>query len=53
MRDALQIRYHTGHQLVLQESGRIVGLLGDSELYHALLGNHPAPRGPTTSAAVA
>ncbi|AYC31185.1 choline ABC transporter ATP-binding protein [Pseudomonas cavernae] len=53
MRDALQIRYHTGHQLVLQESGRIVGLLGDSELYHALLGNHPAPRGPSAPAAVA
>ncbi|UVE18167.1 choline ABC transporter ATP-binding protein [Pseudomonas sp. LS44] len=38
MRDALQIRYHTGHQLVLQESGRVVGLLGDHELYHALIG---------------
>lgn len=41
MRDALQIRYHTGNKLVLQENDKVVGILGDSELYHALLGkNH-------------
>ena len=41
MRDALQIRYQTGHKLVLQDNNRVVGILGDSELYHALLGkNH-------------
>ncbi|CAD5107041.1 choline ABC transporter ATP-binding protein [Zestomonas carbonaria] len=38
MRDALQVRYRTRHPLVLQEQGRIVGLLDDHELYHALLG---------------
>ena len=38
MRDALQIRYHTGNKLVLQENDKVVGILGDSELYHALLG---------------
>ncbi len=47
MRDALQIRYQTGHKLVLQEQDRVVGVLGDSELYHALLGknsaDHPRP----------
>ncbi|KQQ54046.1 choline ABC transporter ATP-binding protein [Pseudomonas sp. Leaf127] len=41
MRDALQIRYQTGHKLVLQDGNRVVGILGDTELYHALLGkNH-------------
>jgi ABC-type proline/glycine betaine transport system, ATPase component len=40
MRDALQIRYQTGHKLVLQEQSRVVGVLGDSELYHALLGKN-------------
>jgi glycine betaine/proline transport system ATP-binding protein len=38
MRDALQIRYQTGHKLILQDAGRAVGILGDSELYYALLG---------------
>ena len=41
MREALQIRYHTGNKLVLQDNDKVVGILGDSELYHALLGkNH-------------
>ncbi|MBV4542752.1 choline ABC transporter ATP-binding protein [Pseudomonas vlassakiae] len=41
MREALQIRYQTGNKLVLQENDRVVGILGDTELYHALLGkNH-------------
>ncbi len=40
MRDALQIRYQTGHKLVLQDENRVVGVLGDSELYHALLGKN-------------
>jgi glycine betaine/proline transport system ATP-binding protein len=40
MRDALQIRYQTGNKLVLQEGNRVVGILGDSELYHALLGKN-------------
>ncbi|MFJ3448917.1 choline ABC transporter ATP-binding protein [Pseudomonas sichuanensis] len=38
MRDALQIRYQTGNKLVLQENDKLVGILGDTELYHALLG---------------
>jgi glycine betaine/proline transport system ATP-binding protein len=40
MRDALQIRYHTGNKLVLQDNDKVVGILGDSELYHALLGKN-------------
>ncbi|MFK2912578.1 choline ABC transporter ATP-binding protein [Pseudomonas sp. 3HC3] len=38
MRDALQIRYQTGNKLVLQDNDKVVGILGDTELYHALLG---------------
>ena len=40
MRDALQIRYHTGNKLVLHDNNKVVGILGDSELYHALLGKN-------------
>jgi glycine betaine/proline transport system ATP-binding protein len=41
MREVLQIRHQTGSKLLLQENDntpRIIGILGDSELYHALLG---------------
>ena len=38
MRDAMHIRYQTGQKLVLSEGDRPVGILGDHELYHALLG---------------
>jgi glycine betaine/proline transport system ATP-binding protein len=41
MREALDIRYHTGQNLVLQAHHQVVGVLGDHEMYHALLGkNH-------------
>ena len=41
MREAPQSRYHTGNHLVLQENDKVVGILGDTELEHALLGkNH-------------
>ncbi len=38
MREALHIRYQTGQKLVLSEGEQLVGVLGDRELYHALLG---------------
>ncbi len=38
MRDALHIRYQTGHKLMLSEGERVTGVLGDRDLYHALLG---------------
>lgn len=38
MREALHIRYQTGQKLVLCENGKPAGILGDRELYHALLG---------------
>ncbi|WP_414924276.1 ATP-binding cassette domain-containing protein [Pseudomonas sp. IT-P291] len=41
MRDALQIRYETGHPLIVQdEAGTVLGILGDGELYRALLGHN-------------
>lgn len=40
MREALQIRYQTGNKLVLHDNQRVVGILGDTELYHALLGKN-------------
>lgn len=38
MRDAMHIRYQTGQKLLLSEGDRPIGILGDRELYHALLG---------------
>jgi glycine betaine/proline transport system ATP-binding protein len=38
MRDALHIRYQTGQKLVLSQGSQVLGILGDRELYHALLG---------------
>jgi glycine betaine/proline transport system ATP-binding protein len=38
MRDALHIRYQTGQKLVLTQGEQVLGILGDRELYHALLG---------------
>ena len=50
MRDALQIRYETGHPLIVQdEAGTVLGILGDGELYRALLGHNlsrPVPSVP-------
>jgi glycine betaine/proline transport system ATP-binding protein len=38
MRDAVQIRYQTGQKIMLCEGDKVIGILGDRELYHALLG---------------
>jgi glycine betaine/proline transport system ATP-binding protein len=47
MRDALQIRYETGHPLVVQdENHAVLGVLGDGELYRALLGHNVSPPVP-------
>ncbi|WLH10775.1 choline ABC transporter ATP-binding protein [Pseudomonas hefeiensis] len=57
MRDALQIRYETGHPLIVQdEAGTVLGILGDGELYRALLGHnlsHPALSEPARESSVA
>jgi glycine betaine/proline transport system ATP-binding protein len=57
MRDALQIRYETGHPLIVQnEAGTLLGIVGDGELYRALLGHnlsHPVLAEPTAESSVA
>lgn len=40
LRDAMEIRYFTGHSLLVEEGGQITGAIGDRELYHAMLGKH-------------
>lgn len=40
LRDAVEIRYFTGHSLLVEDRGRIIGAIGDRELYHAMLGKH-------------
>lgn len=40
LRDAVEIRYFTGHSLLVEEGGQITGAIGDRELYHAMLGKH-------------
>jgi glycine betaine/proline transport system ATP-binding protein len=40
MRSAIEIRYKTGLPLLLEENGRLVGVLSDKDFYHALLGKH-------------
>jgi glycine betaine/proline transport system ATP-binding protein len=40
MRDAFEIRYHTGNPIVLIENGELVGTLSDHDFYHALLGKY-------------
>ena len=38
MRDVLEIRYDTDHSVFIEENNKIVGFIGDKELYHSLLG---------------
>ena len=40
MRAAVEIRYQTKHPLLLQKEDKVVGVLGDHDFYHALLGKH-------------
>ncbi len=40
MREAIEIRYHTGNPIVLIEEGELVGTLSDHDFYHALLGKY-------------
>jgi len=57
MREALRIRYETGHPLiVLDKDQTVVGVLGDTELYRALLGHdlsRPVLSEPLSEPAVA
>lgn len=38
MRDVLEIRYDTDHAVFIEKNNKIVGFVGDKELYHSLLG---------------
>jgi glycine betaine/proline transport system ATP-binding protein len=38
MRDAMEIRYYTGHSVFIREDKKISGVIGDKQLYYALLG---------------
>ncbi|MFQ3185517.1 MAG: glycine betaine/proline transport system ATP-binding protein [Marinomonas primoryensis] len=40
MRDAVEIRYHSNHVIVLERNEQCVGILNDHNFYHALLGKH-------------
>jgi glycine betaine/proline transport system ATP-binding protein len=40
LRDAMEIRYFTGHSLLVEEDDQVTGAIGDRELYHAMLGKH-------------
>lgn len=40
MRDAVEIRYHSNHVIVLEKNEQCVGILTDHNFYHALLGKH-------------
>ncbi|SFW23815.1 choline ABC transporter ATP-binding protein [Pseudomonas sp. NFACC04-2] len=57
MREALQIRYETGHPLIVRnETSTVLGILGDGELYRALLGHnlsHPVLAEPARESSVA
>jgi glycine betaine/proline transport system ATP-binding protein len=38
MKDVMEIRYHTGHGILVYKQNSIVGYIGDQDIYHALLG---------------
>ena len=40
MREAVEIRYHSKHFMVLEENEKCLGILTDHNFYHALLGKH-------------
>lgn len=40
MRDAIKIRYHCQHFIVLEENEKCVGIVNDHNIYHALLGKN-------------
>jgi len=38
MKDVMEIRYHTGHGVLAVDQNKIVGYIGDKDIYHAMLG---------------
>lgn len=40
MREAIELKQRSGQPILLMESGKLIGVLNDSEFYDALLGNY-------------
>ncbi|PIE25306.1 MAG: choline ABC transporter ATP-binding protein [Neptuniibacter caesariensis] len=38
LKDIMEIRYHTGHGVLVTEQNKIIGYIGDKNIYHAVLG---------------
>lgn len=38
MKDVMEIRYHTGHGVLVVDQDSVVGYIGDKDIYHAMLG---------------
>ncbi|GLQ32196.1 choline ABC transporter ATP-binding protein [Litoribrevibacter albus] len=38
MKEVMEIRYYTGHGVLVQENQRVTGYIGDKDIYHAMLG---------------
>lgn len=38
MKDVMEIRYHTGHGVLVVNQDKVVGYIGDKDIYHAMLG---------------
>lgn len=42
MRDAVEICYVTGHNILVEQKGQLTGTIGEREIYHTLLSKHLA-----------
>ena len=38
MKDVMEIRYHTGHGVLVVDQNNVMGYIGDKDIYHAMLG---------------
>jgi glycine betaine/proline transport system ATP-binding protein len=38
MKDIMEIRYHTGHGILVVDQDKLAGYIGDKDIYHAMLG---------------
>ncbi|WP_250657117.1 choline ABC transporter ATP-binding protein [Alkalimarinus coralli] len=38
MKDVMEIRYHTGHGVLVVDQNQMAGYIGDQDIYHAMLG---------------
>jgi glycine betaine/proline transport system ATP-binding protein len=40
LREAVEIRYVTGHCVLVEENNQMIGFVADKQIYHSLLGKH-------------